>query len=173
MKRLATLSLILLAAGLLLAQRPVNTRPRDPLTVAVNAASYTGGSIAVTNGSSAIVGTGTVWTSDMTGRWLNAQSIPALDQAWCPQAYKFTYVDSTHGTLDRAWGCATGRTTLYWLTQSTYVAGGVGTSAFTFQCWDSQVPPNSIHASTSRVYSNMDVEILWFRAATGYCVITP
>jgi hypothetical protein len=174
MKRLAALSLIVLAAGLALAQRPVKPRPRVPLIVAVNAASYTGGRIGVTNGSTAIVGTGTVWTPDMTGRWLNAQSIPALGyQAWCPNAYQFTYVDATHGTLDRAWGCQTGSTTLYWLTESTYIAGGLGTSAMTVQCWDSQVPANSMKQAASLVYANYDVEILWFRAAIGYCVLVP
>ena len=135
----------------------------------VNANSYNTGFAVVTNGSTAIVGNGTTWTSGMTGRWFS--SAPGL----CRQVYKFTYVDATDGTLDRPYQCDTSpsRGAVYALTESTYVAGGVGTSKFSVQCYDSQIPATQIQTAQTLVYANYDVEILWFRAASGYCVLAP
>lgn len=58
-------------------------------------ASYQVGTLAATQGSTAVVGTGTAFTSAMTGRMIRID-----DQS---EFYQFTFVDATHGTLDRGW----------------------------------------------------------------------
>lgn len=58
-------------------------------------ASYQTGTVVATQGSTAIVGTGTTFTAAMTG------SIIRLDDT--SEFYQFTYVDATHATLDRGW----------------------------------------------------------------------
>ena len=137
------------------------------VAMAVDATSYSDGFVSLTNGSTSVVGTGTAWTSAMTGRWL--YTLP------CMGIYRFTYVDATDGTLDRPYTCATtnGNGTRYTLTQSTYVAGGVGTTGVTVQCYDAQVPATRMGPANVLVYANYDVEILWRLAKTGYCVLSP
>lgn len=56
-------------------------------------AAYQAGSVALTNGSTAVTGTGTTFTSAMSGRKFRAVS----GREW----YTFTYVSVTSGTLDR------------------------------------------------------------------------
>jgi len=59
------------------------------------AAKYDTGTAAVTAGSAAVVGTTTVWTSDMDGRQFRV--------AGRNEMYTLTFVDATHLTLDRAY----------------------------------------------------------------------
>lgn len=59
------------------------------------AAEYATGTVTVTQGSTAITGSGTTWTALMTGRMIR---IAALDDF-----YQFTRVSATTGTLDRAY----------------------------------------------------------------------
>jgi len=54
---------------------------------------YNTGTVSVTNGSTSITGSGTTWTSSMTGRKI------AIDNSTVE--YTFTYVSATSGTLDR------------------------------------------------------------------------
>ena len=138
-----------------------------PVSVAVNAASYSDGFMSLTTGSTSVVGTNTTWTSAMTGRWL--YTLP------CMGIYKFTFVDATDGTLDRPYACATtnGNGTRYTLTQSTYVAGGIGRTGVIVQCYDAQVPATRMGPANVLVYANYDVEILWRLAKVGYCVLSP
>jgi hypothetical protein len=56
-------------------------------------APYAAGTAAVTNGSAAVTGTGTTWTSGMTGREFRVEGRG--------ERYTFTYVSATAGTLDR------------------------------------------------------------------------
>lgn len=66
---------------------------------------YNTGTVAVTNGSATITGTGTTWTSDMTGRMIRF----AGQTLW----YMFTYVSATSGTLSRAYEGDTATGTAY------------------------------------------------------------
>jgi hypothetical protein len=62
-------------------------------SVLVTLASYTTGAVALTQGSTAVTGVGTSWTSAMNGR--------ALRTPPRREFYQFTYVSSTSGVLDR------------------------------------------------------------------------
>jgi hypothetical protein len=61
--------------------------------------SYAAGSINATQGSAAVTGVGTVWTSQMSGRMIRINN--------GPEFYTFTYVSGTSGTLDRAYEAPT------------------------------------------------------------------
>lgn len=54
---------------------------------------YTTGTVTMTNASAAVTGSGTTWTSAMTGRQFKVRNF----------VYTFTYVSATTGTLDRLW----------------------------------------------------------------------
>lgn len=71
------------------------------------ATEYSTGTIAVTNGSTTVTGSGTTWTSAMTGR-----QIVVLDNGRQPY-YTFTYVSGTSGTLDRAYQGTTDASSTY------------------------------------------------------------
>jgi hypothetical protein len=62
--------------------------------------SYAAGTVAAIQGNSAIVGTGTTWTTAMTGRAIKINN--------GNEFYQFTCTDATHGTLDRPFEQATG-----------------------------------------------------------------
>lgn len=57
--------------------------------------SYQTGTLVCTEGSTAIVGTGTTFTAAMTGLMIRIDGQSEF--------YQFTFVDTTHGTLDRGW----------------------------------------------------------------------
>jgi hypothetical protein len=76
-------------------------------------AAYTSGTVSVTQGSAAIVGTGTVWTSGMSGLKFNAIADATT--------YVFTFVDATHGTLDRLYEGGSSATATFAIFQDTYV----------------------------------------------------
>lgn len=80
--------------------------------VLTSPASYATGTIAVTNGSTSITGTGTTWTAAMTGRIIriNGES----------DYYGFTYVGAGSGTLDRAVTGATASGLSYRIDQPLY-----------------------------------------------------
>lgn len=61
----------------------------------VPAAEYAVGTVAVTQGSTAIAGTGTTWTTQMSGRVIRIAGRTEL--------YTFTYSSGTTGTLDRSY----------------------------------------------------------------------
>jgi hypothetical protein len=73
----------------------------------VIATEYSTGTVAVTNGSASITGSGTTWTSAMTGRQIK------FDDADGQPYYTFTYVSATSGTLDRSYQGATDTSTTY------------------------------------------------------------
>lgn len=54
---------------------------------------YATGTVTMTSGSTAVTGSGTTWTSAMTGRQFKVGQF----------VFNFTYVSATTGTLDRAW----------------------------------------------------------------------
>lgn len=84
---------------------------RQKLTgILQTAAPYSTGSVTVTAGDTAITGSGTTWTSDMTGR--------AFRVTGRTEYYEFTYASATTGTLDRAYEGST--------------AAGAGYSIFQF-----------------------------------------
>lgn len=74
--------------------------------------SYSAGTIAVTNGSNAITGTGTAWTAGMTSRIIriNGES----------DYYGFTYVSGTTATLDRVYTGDTASGLAYRVDQNLY-----------------------------------------------------
>lgn len=76
-------------------------------------AAYNTGTVSVTQGTNAIVGTGTVFTSAMTG----AQFRVSTDNA----VYVFTFVDATHATLDRNYEDSTNAVAAYWIYEDEYV----------------------------------------------------
>lgn len=70
--------------------------------------------VAVTDGSASIVGTGTTWTSALTGLKFQLSCGGPL--------YTFTYVSATTATLDRAYAGPTSASTDYRLSQNVYAA---------------------------------------------------
>jgi hypothetical protein len=75
-------------------------RRRELRTIVQTVAPYETGSIALTEGSTAVTGTGTTFTSTHTGARLYV--------ATRNEVYSFTYVSGTTGTLDRAFEGTTG-----------------------------------------------------------------
>jgi hypothetical protein len=76
-------------------------------------AAYNTGTANVTNGSNAITGTGTAWTSAMTGMSFRVSTDNAV--------YLFTYVSATSATLDRVYEDDTNATASYWIFEDEYV----------------------------------------------------
>ena len=68
---------------------------------------YSTGTVAVTNGLNTVTGSGTTFTSAMTGRQI------IIDDAGGQPYYTFTYVGATSGTLDRAYQGATDSSSTY------------------------------------------------------------
>lgn len=67
---------------------------RQRTTVLTAAGAYNTGTVAIAVGSTAVIGTGTGWDGDMTGRRIRLRG----SNEW----YTFTFATSTTGTLDRA-----------------------------------------------------------------------
>ncbi len=78
----------------------------------VTVAPYAAGTIALTAGALTFIGTGTVFTADMTGMGV---SIPGRSES-----YRFNYTDPTHGALDRAFEGGTAAASAYRLYQDVY-----------------------------------------------------
>lgn len=64
---------------------------------------YSTGTATLTNASTTVTGSGTTWTSAMTGRQFKVRNF----------VYTFTYVSATSGTLDKAWLNATASAQVY------------------------------------------------------------
>lgn len=75
-------------------------------------APYEVGTVSLTNGSSAVTGTGTTFTSAMTGRQFCV--------AGRSEVYEFTYVSGTTGTLDRTYEGDTNAEAAYSIEQAVY-----------------------------------------------------
>lgn len=75
-------------------------------------AEYATGTVTVTNGSTAITGSGTTWAATMNGRLIRI----GADQEW----YEFTYVSGTAGTLDREYVGASAAGASYRINKSVY-----------------------------------------------------
>lgn len=73
---------------------------------------YQTGTVSLTQGSAAVTGTGTTFTSGMTGRKFRAIA--------GAESYTFTYVSSTTGTLDRVFEGTTDATASYIIYEDTY-----------------------------------------------------
>jgi hypothetical protein len=73
----------------------------------VIATEYSTGTVAVSNGSATVTGTGTTFTSAMTGRQI------VIDDADGQVYYTVTYVSGTSLTLDRVYGGATDTSSTY------------------------------------------------------------
>lgn len=73
---------------------------------------YETGTLTVTNGSTAITGTGTTFTSDMTGRRIRITGRT--------EYYTFTYVSATSGTLDRSYEGDTDTAATYKIFQNVF-----------------------------------------------------
>lgn len=78
----------------------------------LTSALYETGTISVTNGSTAITGTDTVWTSAMTGRRIRISGRN--------ETYVFTYTSATTGNLDRGYEGDTDTAATYQIFQSVY-----------------------------------------------------
>lgn len=76
-------------------------------------AEYTAGTISVTNGSTSITGSGTVWTTAMNGRLIRI-----AEQS---EFYEFTRTGDTTGTLDRPYEGETASGLSYRIAQNLYV----------------------------------------------------
>ena len=81
-------------------------------TVIESTAAYSTGTVSLTEGSNAVVGTGTVFTSGLTGMQFRAQGDAAI--------YTFTFVDGTDGTLDRNYEGQSNALAGYWIFQGEY-----------------------------------------------------
>jgi len=75
-------------------------------------APYSTGTVTVTNGSNAVTGASTVWTSGMTGRKFRTQNSGV--------EYTFTYVSATSGTLDRVYSGDSDSLLTYTIYEDTY-----------------------------------------------------
>jgi hypothetical protein len=75
-------------------------------------APYTTGTASVTKGSTSLTGSGTTWTSGMTGR----KFTPSYGSPW----YRFTYVGATSGTLEDAFAETTLSGSAYSIFQDEY-----------------------------------------------------
>lgn len=75
-------------------------------------APYETGTVSLTNGSNSVTGTGTTFTSAMTGRQFTASGRD--------EAYTFTYVGATSGTLDRTYEGDTDTESTYSIEQPVY-----------------------------------------------------
>ena len=153
------------------------------LTYAFNfsATTYNTGTVDVTNGSNAIVGHGTTWTSGMTGMLF----IPRL--ANCNRGYKFTYVDATDGTLESTYGtssdsghpCPTALGTEYQLSDIVAVPASthqLGTADITIQCFDANTPRNRLDGFAFAAGPSVDpttyaVQIVFWSAQAGRCIL--
>lgn len=76
-------------------------------------AAYQTGTVNVTLGSAAVVGTGTTFTTAMTGMRFRLRGDVAI--------YTFTFVDATHGTLDRNYEGVSNAAATFWIYQDEYV----------------------------------------------------
>ncbi len=76
-------------------------------------ASYATGTVTATLGSASIVGVGTTWTAAMTGRMIRVGDLS--------EYYQFTFVDVTHGTLDRTWEHPDTADSAYRIDQAVYL----------------------------------------------------
>lgn len=103
--------------------RLINTRRREILDQMgftrrektdniITVAEYNTGTVEFTQGSDTITGTGTTWTSAMTGRRIRKFGENSY--------YTFTYVSGTEGTLDRVYEGDTDSEASYSLTLSNY-----------------------------------------------------
>lgn len=81
-------------------------------TVIQTVAVYETGTVALTNGVNTVTGTGTTFTSAMTGRMFRVVG----DN----QYYEFTYVSATSGTLDRTYEGTTATAASYKITQNVF-----------------------------------------------------
>lgn len=100
----------------------------------VTAASYATGTIALTNGSTTVTGTGTTFTSAMTGRLFRVSGES--------QYYTFTYVSSTSGTLDRAYQGETASGLSYRIDKNLFQAPSDARIIDTLRCLD---PERELH----------------------------
>jgi hypothetical protein len=76
-------------------------------------AAYSTGTVSLTQGSNAVVGSGTTFTAGMTGLKFRVMTDAAV--------YIFTFTDATHGTLDRNYEGATNAAATFWIYQDQYV----------------------------------------------------
>jgi len=84
----------------------------DVRSVIQTVAVYETGTLTATNASTTITGSGTTWTTGMTGRRIRIGSDPAF--------YTFTYVSATSGTLDRTYEGDTATGASYKIFQNTF-----------------------------------------------------
>ncbi len=81
---------------------------------------YTTGTVTATNGSAAVVGAGTTWTSAMVGRWFIVRDELTTTQ----HVYRVaTFVDATHITLSSVFKGATGGGQAYAITEQAHTQG--------------------------------------------------
>ncbi len=83
--------------------------------VALRDLSNSGGTVAVTQGSASVVGTGTAFTAAINGQQFRASG--------APDVYTLTFVDATHATLDRPWTGATAANAAYAVTRAIQTSG--------------------------------------------------
>jgi hypothetical protein len=89
-------------------------------------AAYNTGQVSVANGSNAITGVGTTWTSAMNGMSFRVSTDNAV--------YVFTYVSATSATLDRIYEDETNATASYWIYQDEYVLPAVTKAVLSVVC---------------------------------------
>lgn len=90
----------------------VDWRTLDQTAVLQTLAEYATGTVTVTNGSTAVTGDSTVWTSAMNGRGFRPSATGPI--------YTVTYVSATSLTLDRAYEGVTGSALGYRIFQHIY-----------------------------------------------------
>ncbi|HTB10942.1 MAG TPA: hypothetical protein VK752_05200 [Bryobacteraceae bacterium] len=89
-------------------------------------AAYNTGTVSVTQGSNAIVGTGTIFTSAMNGMSFRVTTDNAV--------YTFTFVTATTATLDRNYEDDTNATATFWIYEDEYVLPAPAKTLLTVVC---------------------------------------
>jgi hypothetical protein len=158
-----------------------STWPTTSYAFSFSATTYNTGTVDVTNGSNAIVGHGTTWTSEMTGRLF----IPRL--ANCNRGYVFTYVSDTSGTLESTYGtgsdsghlCPDASGTEYQLSDVISVPASthlLGTADISIQCFDSNTPRNRLDGFLFAAGPSVDpttyaVSMVFWSTQAGRCIL--
>jgi hypothetical protein len=140
---------------------------------AINAATYDDGFIQTTNGAATITGTGTAWTSDLSGRWLF--TLP------CTEVYRVTITDAAAANLDRPYNCPTAHRR-YNLTASSVILQSqhhLGIAPARVTCTTAYYDDNgtnvasAMHPAQVRTNASGDVELLWRTETHGTCALSP
>lgn len=128
----------------------LNWQRLDVKTSVVIPAEYNAGTVALTQGSDVVTGSGTAFTEAMSGRLFRV-----LDES--DAYYQFTQVSATEGTLDRPYEGDTATGLSYRINQNVFQAGadcrGIHSVDGLIRKAPSDLPPARLHYGPPRVWT--------------------